>query len=162
MSYTLLRPTARSRALPVATATGRQAGLRAPMLAVLSFAVAAPLSVLLAAVGERPYPVFELVVMSLAAFAVGCAADLAGSVLVGLVFWLFLDGFDLGRWGVLGWDGHTSAVRLAVLVAAGVVGAVVGTAVRAAQRNESSDLDEDAPGDAIDRIEEIPGALPKG
>ena len=160
MSYTLLRPTARSSALPVATATGRRAGLRAPMLTVLSFAVAAPLSVLLAAVGERPYPVFELVVMGVAAFAVGCAADLVGSALVGLVFWLFLDGFDLGRWGVLGWDGHTSAIRLAVLVAAGVVGAAVGMAVRAAHRDESGDLDDSG---VIDRIEEIPATtLPKG
>lgn len=155
MSYTLLRPTARSSALPVATATGRRAGLRAPMLTALSFAVAAPLSILLAVVGERPYPVFELVVMCVAASAVGCAADLAGSVLVGLVFWLFLDGFDLDRWGALGWDGHTSAIRLAVLVAAGVVGAAVGMAARAAYRDESGDLDES---DAIDSIEEIPGA----
>jgi hypothetical protein len=157
MSYTLLRPAARGSALPATTAAGRRAGLRAPLLTVLSFAVAAPLSILLATAGGRPHPVFELVVLCVAAFAVGCAADLAGSVVIGLVFWLFFDGFDADRWGVLGWDAHSSAIRLAVLVAAGVVGAAVGMAVRMVHRDESSDLDD---GVAIDRIEEIHGALP--
>lgn len=160
MSYTLLRPTARGSALPATTATGRRDGLRAPLLTVLSFAVAAPLSILLTTAGGRPHPVFELVVLCVAAFAVGCAADLAGSMVIGLVFWLFFDGFDADRWGVLSWDGHSSAIRLAVLVAAGVVGAAVGMAVRMVHRDESSDLDDGDHDDsvAIDRIEEIPGA----
>jgi hypothetical protein len=161
MTYTILRPATRSSALPVATATGRRVGLRAPMLTVLSFAVAAPLAILLASVGELPHPVFELVALCAAAFAVGCAADLAGSVVVGLVFWLFFDGFDVDRWGVLGWDGHTSAVRLGVLVAAGVLGAAFGAAVRAAHRDESgdrADRDESDAIQSIESIEEIPGA----
>ena len=98
----------------------------APMGLVAAFAVAAPASILLAAAGERPHPLVVLTVLVAAAFAVGLAAgDLLGSVAIGLVFWLFFDGFDAHRFGVLGWDGHTDAVRLGVLVAAGVLGALV-------------------------------------
>jgi uncharacterized membrane protein YczE len=145
MSYTLLRPAARGSAVRAVPAAGHhRTGLRAPLLTVLSFAVAAPLSILLSAIGERPYQTFELVVVCIAAFAVGWVADLAGSVVVGLVFWLFFDGFDADRWGVLSWDGHTM-IRLAALVAAGVVGAAIGSTVRALRREPSEDDNSPTP-----------------
>jgi hypothetical protein len=104
----------------------RGAGLRAPMALVLACAVAAPVSILLAAAGESPHPPAVLTVLCAAAFAVGLrAGDLLGSALAGLVFWLFYDGFDAHRWGVLSWDGRTDATRLGLLVAAGVLGALV-------------------------------------
>ncbi|MFC1420718.1 hypothetical protein [Streptacidiphilus cavernicola] len=120
----------RGRVLPASApvtpaAPAARAGLVAPMALVAAFAVAAPVSVLLAATGERPHPTVVLVVLTMAAFGVGlAAADLLGGVAIGLVCWLFLDGFDADRWGVLGWDGHADAVRLGVLVAAGMLGAL--------------------------------------
>ncbi|MFC1430047.1 hypothetical protein ACEZDB_05170 [Streptacidiphilus sp. N1-3] len=115
------------RSAPAAHAVAdRRDLLQAPMALVVAFAVAAPASILLAAVGAWGHPVFLLVVLCMAAFAVGRACDLAGSLLVGPVFWLFFDGFDTHRWGVLGWDGRTDAVRLGLLVAAGALGALAG------------------------------------
>jgi hypothetical protein len=107
-------------------AGGHRAALRAPMLVVVSFAVAAPLSILFVAAGEARYPAFVLAVLGAAAFAVGWVADLAGSAVIGLVFWLFFDGFVVHRDGVLGWDGRTDGFRLAVLLTAAVLGSVLG------------------------------------
>jgi hypothetical protein len=70
-----------------------------------------------------------LAALGAGAFGVGLwTADLLSGALVGLVFWLFFDGFDAHRFGVLGWDGHTEAVRLGILVAAGVLGTLAGYA----------------------------------
>ena len=129
MSVTLLhlpRPNARTREGYAATTPARdRSGVRAPMLLVASFAVAAPVAVLVAAVGGAHAPVTALVLLGVAAFAVGWAAEPVSAVVVGLVFWLFFDGFDAHRWGVLSWDGRTDATRLGLLVAAGVLGALV-------------------------------------
>jgi hypothetical protein len=130
MSGTLLHSTSRSRVArerSVTVAAERQPrGLRAPLALALSFAVAAPLSIAFAVVDGAGHPALAASLLGVAAFAVACTVDLAGSVLVGLVFWLFLDGFDVNRWGVLGWDGHADALRLGLLVAAGILGSVVG------------------------------------
>ena len=114
-------------AAPSAAAVeGNRTGVWAPMALVIAFAVAAPVSILLAAAGEQPHPLVMLAVLGAGAFGVGLwAADLLSGALVGLVFWLFFDGFDAHRWGVLGWEGHTEAVRLGILVAAGILGTLV-------------------------------------
>ena len=122
----------RDRAGAVASAAaveGSRTGVWAPMALVIAFAVAAPVSILLAAAGEQPHPLVMLAVLGVGAFGVGLwTADLLSGALVGLVFWLFFDGFDAHRFGVLGWDGHTEAVRLGILVAAGVLGTLAGYA----------------------------------
>ena len=107
----------------------RRAGLRAPMLTVLSFAVAAPLSELLAAVGGRHDAALGTVVLGAAALAVGWFGRPAAAVVVGPVFWLFFDGFVVDRSGSLGWNGRTDAVGLAVLAGAGVAGGLLGALV---------------------------------
>ncbi|MHA6763731.1 hypothetical protein [Streptacidiphilus sp. PAMC 29251] len=114
----------RSSGATVAAAGERRAVLSAPMALVLAFAVAVPISILVTAAGMWGQPLFLLVALGAAACALGWCCDLAGSVLVGVVFWMFLDGFDLHHWGVLSWDGRTDAIRLGVLVAAGVAGAL--------------------------------------
>ena len=137
MSVTLLhlpRPSARTREGYAATTPARdRSGVRAPMLLVASFAVAAPVAVLVAAVGGAHAPVTALVLLGVAAFAVGWAAEPVSAVVVGLVFWLFFDGFDADRWGVLGLHGHDAVPGLLVLVAAGVLASLLGAWSRAAQ-----------------------------
>lgn len=125
MAGTLLLTRSVRRHQVASVAAAYRPAVAAPMMVVLAFAVAAPVSILFAAAGEGPHPLVMLVLLSAAAFAVGLAADLLGAAAVGLVFWLFFDGFDAHRWGVLGWDGRTDAVRLGVLVAAGMLGALV-------------------------------------
>lgn len=113
---------------------GGRAALRTPLLVVVCFAVAAPLAILAAAVGETRHPALMLAVLAIGAFAVGCAAEPVGSVLIGLLFWLFYDGFVVNRSGVLAWDGRTDALRLAVLVGAGLLGSLLGLLVRRIRR----------------------------
>lgn len=127
----------RDRTQPVAT--GRPTGARAPMLLVLSFAVAAPVSILFAALGEAHAQVFMLVVLCLGACAVGCTARPADSLVVGPVFWLFLDGFVVNRRGDLDWDGHLDAIRLGALVGAGLLGSLLAVVARRATEETGPD-----------------------
>ncbi|QMU76098.1 hypothetical protein GXW83_10485 [Streptacidiphilus sp. PB12-B1b] len=113
----------------VSAPVGRRAALGAPLLLVVAFAVAAPLSMLLAVVGGSRDPVFAQTVapalLAAAALAVGCLGRPGPSLVVGPVFWLFWDGFVVHRSGVLGWDGALDATRLGLLVAAGLAGGLL-------------------------------------
>lgn len=104
----------------------RRTALAAPLLVVLCFVVAAPLTELLAALGATRDPVAGLAALGAAALLVGWFARPAASVLIGLVFWLFFDGFVVHRSGSLGWDGAQDALRLGVLVGAGLLGGLLG------------------------------------
>jgi len=107
----------------------RRPALGAPLLVVLSFAVAAPLSELLAAIGGRHGAVLGTVVLGVAALVVGWFGRPLAGVVIGPVFWLFFDGFVVDRSGSLGWNGRTDAVALAVLVGAGLAGGLLGVLV---------------------------------
>ncbi len=109
---------------------GRRSALAAPLLVVLCFVVAAPLAELLAALGAGRDPVAALAALGAAALMVGWFARPAASLLVGLVFWLFFDGFVVHHSGSLGWDGARDAARLGVLVGAGLLGGLLGALVR--------------------------------
>jgi len=104
----------------------RRVALGAPLLVVISFAVAAPLAELVAALGGGHDPALGPVLLGLAALAVGCFARPVASLAIGPVFWLFFDGFVVDRSGSLGWDGRQDAVGLLVLVGAGLVGGLLG------------------------------------
>ena len=108
-------------------ASVRAAPLSPSMLLVTTFVVAAPLSILLAATGAAHRADPALVVLALAALAVGWTARPWASPVVGLLCWLFYDGFDADRWGVLGWDGRGDALRLGLLLAAALLGSLLGT-----------------------------------
>ncbi|QMU68786.1 hypothetical protein [Streptacidiphilus sp. P02-A3a] len=104
----------------------RRTALAAPLLVVLCFAVAAPLAELLAALGTGRDPAAALVAFGAAALAVGWFARPAASLVIGLLFWLFFDGFVVHHSGTLGWDGARDALRLGVLVGAGLLGGLLG------------------------------------
>ena len=114
----------------VSAPRGRRTVLGPGLLLVVSFAVAAPLSVILAAVGGTRDPAVlqtvSLALLGAGACAVGALARPRASLVVGLVFWPFFDGFVVHRSGVLGWDGVHDTVRLAVLVGAGLLGSLLG------------------------------------
>jgi len=97
------------------------------MLLVTAFAVAAPLSILLAATGAAHRSDPALLILAASALAVGWTARPWASPVVGLLCWLFYDGFDADRWGVLGWDGRGDALRLGLLLAAALLGSLLGT-----------------------------------
>jgi hypothetical protein len=128
MLETPLHPASPGRA--AARPPARRPGLGAALLLAVSFAVAAPVSVLLAADGGAHQQTAVLGVLCAAAVAVGCAARPAACGVVGLVFWLVFDGFVVHRWGVLGWDGRADAIRLGALVGAGMVGSLLGLVAR--------------------------------
>jgi hypothetical protein len=131
MSQTLRHVPHARQGYAVATPVRHRSGVRAPMLLVVSFAVAAPASILVAAAGGAHAQVTALVVLGALAFVVGWTADLLASVVVGLVFWLCFDGFDADRWGALGLHGHDALTGLVALVAAGVLGGLLGAWSRA-------------------------------
>ena len=128
MSYVLTDP-ATGDPLPVRAPVRRPTALAAPLLVVVSFAVAAPLAVLLTAATAGHDPEAVLVVLCAAALAVGWIARPASSAVVGVVFWLFLDGFVIHHDGVLGWTGAADATRLGLLVGCGVVGSLLGAVI---------------------------------
>jgi hypothetical protein len=105
-----------------------RAGLPAPLLLAVSFAVGAVTSIALAAVGAAPH-VVALALLCGVCVVVGAAGRSAACLVVGPVFWLFLDGFVEHRWGVLGWSGSVDAVRLGCLIASGVAGGVLAAGV---------------------------------
>ncbi|MBC3841853.1 hypothetical protein GXW82_21420 [Streptacidiphilus sp. 4-A2] len=118
-----LRGTDGGRIAPAAAP--RRPALGASSLVVVSFAVAAPLSELLAALGGARAPTAALAVSAVAALLLGRFARPGAALVIGPLFWLFLDGFVVHRSGTLGWDGTQDGIRLAVLAGAGVGGALV-------------------------------------
>jgi len=113
--------------------TRRRTALGAPLMVVLTFAVAAPLSELLAALGGSRDPAVATVLMGAAALLLGWFARPVAGIVVGPVCWLFLDGFVVHHTGSLGWQGGPDALRLGVLVGAGLAGGLLGALAPAAR-----------------------------
>ncbi|MEY9967659.1 hypothetical protein ABIA33_005732 [Streptacidiphilus sp. MAP12-16] len=100
--------------------------LGAPMALVAATGVATVSTLLVTAVGAARTPASALVPLCACALALGLRVRPAAGGVVGLVFWLFLDGFVVHHRGVVSWDGSPDAVRLGLLIGSALLGSALG------------------------------------